>query len=177
MAKVLTFSTTFPGYHPKAGQSTLFIEKLWESLYPKHAGTGYLHKLMLLGFEVGLHGIHRPKHHTIREGNRFKAGDYFSPRIWGNDINPKSGKSGPYNSKQIIIAPDIYIPKVYDFEIKKTPFREGIVNINQYPPSVNLKEIAENDGLEYEDFLAWFRFPKCFSGQIICWNENINYDS
>lgn len=36
-------------------------------------------------------------------------------------------------------------------------------------------EIAENDGLTSDDLLAWFKYPKPFSGQIICWNHNIKY--
>jgi hypothetical protein len=38
-----------------------------------------------------------------------------------------------------------------------------------------LKVIAGNDGLSIDDFECWFRWPKEFSGQIICWDENLNY--
>jgi hypothetical protein len=30
--KVITFSRTYPSYHPKAGQPTYFVEKVWSSL-------------------------------------------------------------------------------------------------------------------------------------------------
>lgn len=39
------------------------------------------------------------KHHTIRAGNRFKTGDYFSPRVWSGS---------PYNSKQLNMRPLIH---------------------------------------------------------------------
>ncbi len=35
--------------------------------------------------------------------------------------------------------------------------------------------IAKNDGLDIDEFMAWFKYPKPFEGQIICWNENIGY--
>jgi hypothetical protein len=34
--------------------------------------------------------------------------------------------------------------------------------------------LAKNDGLSHDDFKDWFsKLP--FSGQIICWNENVKY--
>lgn len=112
------------------------------------------------------------KHHTIRAGKRWKVGDKFSPRVW-------SGK--PYNSKQIVIAPDIEIKKVWDIEIKK--FADGWwIDFGNYAISedmpyamTRLPNLAKSDGLELQDLLDWFKFLKKFSGQIICWNESIIY--
>lgn len=46
--KVLTFSEVYPTYHPKAGQATFFVEKIWNCLkkrpgrdLSKKTGTGY----------------------------------------------------------------------------------------------------------------------------------------
>lgn len=107
------------------------------------------------------------KHHTIRAGNRWKVGDKFSPRVW-------SGK--PRNSKQIIIAPDIEIKKVFDFEMDLN----GIYSINgKYISHKSYHKLANNDGLTEVDMQFWFmpnmNKPKEFKGQIICWDENINY--
>jgi hypothetical protein len=33
MSRVLTFSRVFPAYHPKAGQPTGFVEKIWKGYY------------------------------------------------------------------------------------------------------------------------------------------------
>jgi len=162
MSKVITFSRAFPSYHPKAGQPTFFVEKIWKSFG------------MPINSDLGLKGLKYenthlpPKHHTIRGGNRFKAGKYFSPRVWSDK---------PYRSKQIIIAPDIEVKKVWDFEISGADFR---VEENFYGgESENsfwiLEQIASNDGLSRIDLLDWFQYPKPFSGQIICWNESINY--
>ena len=138
MAKVITFSRTFPSYHPKKGQETKFVEKF-------------------------LNGV---KCHTIRAGNRWNIGDKFSPRFW-------SGK--PYRSPQIIIAADTEIKKVWDFEIKD----ELMLIDNKFycwsSSTALLDKLADNDGLSRVELLDWFKYPKDFKGQIICWNENINY--
>ena len=104
MAKVITFSRTFPAYHPKAGQPTYFVEKFYNSLFSRNNLMDYPK-----GLEIN-ESILEMKNHTIRAGERWKKGEYFSPRVW-------SGK--PYNTPQIILAKDTLITDVYDFEIKK----------------------------------------------------------
>ena len=173
MAKVITFSKTFPSYHTKAGQETNFIQKFWTSIsvpLPVSVDAEKLEeevqKLMFEDFE--------PKHHTIRAGNRFKKGDYFSPRVWGNDINPKSGRKGPYHSQQIILAKDVLITEVYDIEI--FPTNEIYINKKFFGSfgSENFYTLANNDGLTGKDFISWFsKLP--FKGQIICWNKKVKY--
>jgi hypothetical protein len=183
MSKVLTFSRVFPKYHPKAGQATYFMEKVWMSfelsssyydlinLNPdKEKIAEKIWESVLMNYDSLA-----PKYHTIRAGNRWKAGDKFSPRVW-------SGK--PYNSKQIIIAPDIEIKKVWDFEMIPFAWWDECQYTSKdfVVTSDALKEIAKNDGLTLQDLAQWFAGPglmsskrKPFKGQIICWNENINY--
>jgi len=165
MSKVITFSRQFPAYHPRAGQPTLFVEKLWESIYLSNVGWEGFWPLVNSGngFDIGLHGKYQPKHHTIRATHQWKAGDKFSPRVW-------SGK--PYNSKQIIIAPDIEIVSTWHFAIY-----DGVVVLDGIPLECdeNVAMIAKHDGLGLQDFYDWFQYPKQFDGQIICWNPNINY--
>lgn len=169
MAKVITFSRTFPVYHPKAGQPTYFVEKFLNSFpetfenisideYFTDLNGGRFYSGGLINVD-----ILEPKYHTIRAGKRWKVGDYFSPRVW-------SGK--PYNSKMITIAPDTLIKKVYDFKIDGGVF---FINNNKVYFEDILYDIAHNDGLVRKDFFAWFKYPTNFDGQIICWNENINY--
>lgn len=183
MAKVITFSRTFPAYHPKSGQPTYFIEKFWESVglpdkeYSFNLPDEYQSFMRQDGEIVWA------KHHTIRNGNRWKVGDKFSPRVWGDNINTKSGRKGAYHSDQITIAPDILITSVYDFEIetayKQLPLdydTDIIINHRFYhTDSEIMKQIAINDGLSLAELLQWFKYPKPFKGQIICWNENVNY--
>lgn len=169
MSRVITFSRTFPAYHPRKGQSTFFVEKILNSIYwPKSIHDipievqNIITDLVLFDRDV--------KYHTIRAGNRWKEGDCFSPRVW-------SGK--PYKTKQIIIAPDIKIEKVWSFEITPTG-AECCIFIDSFSkPFSLLDSIARNDGLTRDDFNHWFSTKQIrnngFKGQIICWNKNIKY--
>lgn len=176
MAKVITFSTKFPSYHPKAGQPTYFVEKFIKSWDEAHSIDDLL-KTPLLDHNIFNEDVWfncLPKHHTIRTGARFKKGDYFSPRIWGGR---------PYYDPQIKIAPDTLITDVYDFEIK-TAYKElpldydtdVIINHNFFHTDSDImKVLAKNDGLTLAELLQWFKYPKPFKGQIICWNKNTKY--
>lgn len=177
MSKVITFSRTFPAYHPKAGQPTYFVEQIWNGLnklnlpVPKNAELP--HDFMWSILPLSNYG---DKYHTIRAGSRFKVGDKFSPRVW-------SGK--PYNSKQIIIAPDIEIKKIFAIRIE-TDKDYTCIFIDNYPFFEENKtmvtqlgafeSLAKNDGLSLQDLKDWFKYPKD-SGemQIICWNSDIVY--
>lgn len=176
MAKVLTFSRFYPSYHPKKGEPTFFVEKILRSIYPicpvllEHFEMLNPDYINIYDFRGSLYhpmDFH-PKHHTIRKGNRFKKGDYFSPRVW-------SGQ--PYNSKQVIIAPNIQVKNTWDIEIEMPKRKLSIINEEgrwwQYDEGSTIQEIAKNDGLELRDFWNWF--PQSFKGQIICWNKDIEY--
>jgi hypothetical protein len=103
-----------------------------------------------------------PKYHTIRAGHRWKVGDKFSPRVW-------SGKA--YRSKQFIIGPDIEVKKVWDIEKHHDFF---MINGNGVLAR-EVSELAKNDGLDELDLRHWFGKEPKFSGQIICWNDKIEY--
>ena len=167
--KVLTFSRVFPAYHPKAGQPTYFVEKILHSFKTRH------YELLdsarpLIDHEFFLHN-YQPKYHTIRKGNRWKVGDFFCPRVWGNDVNPKTSRSGPYQSKQISFSIWIQVKKVWDIEMDK----DGVFKINGKYFDVTSGDFSCNDGLSADDLLNWFPIGKPFTGQIICWNDEINY--
>jgi hypothetical protein len=182
MSRILTFSRTYPSYHPKKDFHTYFVEKIHYNIWStvpdkwmdaqsmiydlnKHLPYNMVHDFVE-SLEMELDFNDKSKGHTIRAGHRWKAGDWFSPRVW-------SGK--PYNSKMIQFAPDIQVKKVWDFDISG---HDGKFFIEKSPFTilgVFVNEIANNDGLTPEDFKAWFKHPKPFEGQIICWNENINY--
>lgn len=172
MAKVITFSRVFPGYHRRAGEPTFFVEKLLKG-FPSFEQTK-TDLISVLPLALDKWGAFNPKFHTIRAGHRFKPGDKFSPRVW-------SGR--PYNSKQIVLGPDVEVKQTWDFEI-----------LNGYDdecPDVRIncewkcelgseysKDLAKNDGLTIEDFESWFNLKRpgqLFDGQIICWNEKIEY--
>jgi len=161
MSRVMTFSTVFPSYHPKAGEPTYFVEKIWQSI-----GLPEFEYIKDLQYEAwGFRIPDGAKHHTIRAGHRWKVGDKFSPRVW-------SGK--PYQSKQIIIAPDIEVKKVWDFELTFDDLYYVGGKLYAYSSSHDaLEYLAKNDGLSQVDLLNWFNKP--FTGQIICWNDSIEY--
>jgi hypothetical protein len=191
MAKVITLSRYFPSYHPKAGQPTYFVEKVWNGFHEDALGERFY-----MPFEEDIYDLNsnrnisistlmefkdslvkgrtnkfEPKYHTVRSGKRWKAGDKASLRVW-------SGV--PYDSKQIILAPDIVIPKVLDVEMYystdgKLPMGLTIeIDGAQYPYGCNeWIPLSQNDGLELLDMKHWFELSpdfkkeKHFSGQMI----------
>ncbi len=177
MAKVITVSLAFPSYHPRKGEPTLFIEKIYASMADNIEGFKIPNDANDFWDFREYHNA-SPKHHTIRKGKRWKTGDKASIRIWGDDINPKSGRKGAYHSKQITIAPDVEVT-VFDFEIKNDGAEEPSIYIDGIfycqIRSHDFTLIAKNDGLEVEDIKSWFRFPKIFSGQLISFKKDLKY--
>ncbi len=162
MSRVMTFSRVFPSYHPRKGEPTYFVEKIWESI--KMKDPDYISQFI---WGDWLDQKFEPKHHTIRAGHRWKVGDKFSPRVW-------SGK--PYQSNQIIIAPDIEVKKQWDFDLINDKLIIGGLFHCLVSQEEKIESFAKNDGLNTTDLLDWFKYPKpCCDNQIICWNENIEY--
>jgi hypothetical protein len=180
MAKVMTFSRTFPSYHPKAGQPTYFVEKFWRSL-PIPCGFPNIDASVkgILDFTKEPDMV---KCHTIRSGHHWKVGDWYQPVFWGDDVNPKSGRKGPYQSKMIKFAPLIQIKKLWDLDIEGS---DWFLNGKRESPIIgegfNSELLAANDGLSGDDLYDWFvsspdfKKKNLFSGQIICHTENIEY--
>ena len=175
MSKVIIFSLTFQKSHPRAGEQTYFIEKLFTSLCED--STSPIEESMLIQNVIAYYDIDysilnscSPKRHTIRPGNRFKVGEFFSPRAWS---------AKPYSSPQIKLAADIQIKKIWTVEImnNKIIIDGSFYAEYKYPGHIdfNFEFIATNDGLSPEDFINWFPADKAFKGQIICWNDEINY--
>jgi hypothetical protein len=169
MARVITFSRQFQTNHPRKGEPTYFVEQIYNSIYGLYDWSDAMGGEDCYPIEMNIDTL-EAKHHTIRQGYRWKVGDKFSPRVW-------SGK--PYQSKQIIIAPDIEIKKIWDVEIFMLEGRlhAGIPEANNIHRLLPLNQIAKNDGLTFEDMRDWFNVKegKHFHGQILCWNENIEY--
>ena len=178
MSKVIIFSREFPKGHRNQGKPTFFVEKILKSFGEEtvkiesiavakafEALTNdnpnafeqrqNLHFARIMSFDA--------KYHTIRNGNRWKVGDKFSPRVW-------SGV--PYRSKQIIIAPDIEIVKIWQIKMRIIG-EDKLWQFYSQNKESTITDIAKNDGLSYSDFADWFK--EDFTGQIICWNKNINY--
>lgn len=179
MAKVTTFSRYFPKTHPSSGEPTYFVEQILHQqkvnyksrkyflclldLNRQKIDEGKLTRKDIMDFQDSLvDDVENFKHHTIRNGFRYKQDEYFSPRVWSKN---------PYNSPQIIFLPLTIIKKTYEIEIKED--FEILLNGRCLGGVYNVL-VANNDGLYWADFKNWFsKLP--FSGQIICWSETINY--
>lgn len=169
MARVIIFSRYFPSHHFRKGEPTNFVEKFWTSIkvpIPCSKDSDKLQEEMSSLLSEGFIS----KHHTIRGGNRWKVGDMFSPRVWSD---------APYKSKQIIIAEDIEIKKIWNIEIFMSLgcVHIGIREDETTHNLLSFGEVAKNDGLTFEELQSWFdvKPDKPFVGQIICWNENVEY--
>ena len=168
MARAIMFSKYFPSYHPKAGQPTYFVEKIRKYLSGSGNGESSQNftKSLLNDVSGNTSSVDVfPKFHTIRSGHRWKELEYFSPRIWSGP---------PYASKQVKITDDLQIKHVWDILI--LPSYEVFINGQLYGfyGSPEVDALAKHDGLSGEDFQSWFsKLP--FDGQIICWDEHIEY--
>jgi hypothetical protein len=174
--RVITFSRFFPAGHPRKGEATFFMEKIWKGLNTGNRRDGEYTvwsegQLPHLWRDQMIDKKFTPKYHTIRAGNRWKVGDFFSPRVW-------AGK--PYSSKQIEFAPPIQIKQTIDvvIEIDAPHYTYILVPQKKKDTYIMLPavEVARNDGLSFEDFQNWFK-PYCktredsFKGQIIIWGD------
>lgn len=180
MSKTILFSRVFPKSHPKASQPTHFVEQIWNSItalgLPHLKNKDFPNDFIWSILPLSNYGC---KFHTIRKGSRWKVGDKFSPRVWGTDINPKSGRSGAYHSKQIILSEDLIVKKIWNVEIfiELGSIYIGIRENENTHLLLPFGEVAKNDGLTFNEMQYWFNVKpnKPFIGQIICWNEKINY--
>ena len=195
MPKVRTLTRTFLKGHPRAGQPTHFVEYLYHNLginisqifnhyensqlykklldlNHKNISLGKITEKQIYDFLWSLDGIHKDniksKGHTIRNGSHFKPGDYIDIRCWLHQ---------PYYSPQIILHEPLLIHSTTKFTVIHWQDKNNInfhVGNGKYTiPHANIPVIAANDGLDYWDFLHWFKQPMI--GQIICWDKTIEY--
>lgn len=184
---VITFSSTYPKGHIREGQPTFFVEKIWRAYTDSigsvfHLGDYQLEYDSVFDNEPISIMDFDPKLHTIRSGNRYKAGDIIRPCVW---LLP--GERFTKGNRLVQFAPDIEIKKVWDFEITKNSFgvetqwlihvgdRSYFQGLQDSCWSTELEILAKNDGLSVEDFKSWFKWPSNFSGQIICFSDTIEY--
>jgi hypothetical protein len=188
MSKVITVSRNYPSYHPKAGTPTLFVERILVGMV--HSELISMSRCAELARGVGINnlGINEIrrfnlslKHHTIRAGERIKTGDKISLRYWGDDVNPKSGRKGPYHSKQVTIAHDDVEVVCYPFEINwSNIFLNNKHHGTIFKPD-NMSAYLGDGFDNFQDFINWFiltkklQETKIFKGQLICWNPYLKY--
>lgn len=162
MAKVITCSVTFPAYHPRKGEETNFIVNAFK------------------GYHVRVNNYEADedaKHHTIRQGLRWKKGDLCSLRYWTDK---------PYCSRQaFIIHHDVELVEVYKIKIGKDFESISLENDSNFEVYTNysfthnldelIEQLAKNDGLSVEDFKDWFAKSLPFEGQILVFGKDPEY--
>jgi len=158
--KDIKFSVTFPKYHPRAGEPTHFVEKIWEAVPGDNILYDAINYEVLRPYAESFQSkkMWTPKRTTIRAGHRWKKGDFFVPKIWTGI---------PYRSKPIAICEPLKVLDVEDFTISMN----GIYWLNDDILTLKeLEHIALVDGFdEVDDFELWFNVKKgqTFDGQRI----------
>lgn len=181
MKKKVTFSRKFPAKHPRAGELTHFIEKILIGLSFEQRQSSLdpfsAEWKSLIDDAYFMRVGEPPKYHTIRAGKNWKVGDILIPCVWELD-----GGRFTKGNKKIQCAPELEVVKVWDAEIKYLsshllPGCEAIsIVLDDEKLFYEQLRLAENDGLSYEDFRNWFMMDKkSFSGQVICWNKEVEY--
>lgn len=172
MASVITFSKKFPASHQKAGQPTLFVHQIINSL-KMAVDDNYLDwlftnnpfiekdKIREFWHDLKANPTADTKIHTIRVGKSRKKGYPISLRVWMDKA---------YRSPQIIFAPEQTIKSLYDFKITSS----GVVSVDGQAIE-DIPKLAFGDGLTEVDFWDWFaptaqKFEG-FDGQLIGWEE------
>ena len=155
---VLTLSKTFPKWHPRAGELTYFKEKFEQAQAITKAGKSPC----VLPYPDFID----PKYHTLR-GNYERWEKIFEQIDQGEACLVLKQWSGvPYRSKQETIAvltkeDGIGLQKL---QFKELPFAGEKRAYELYIDGeivCKIMPLATNDGLSYEDWLAWMtKAPK-----------------
>lgn len=183
---VLMISRYFPATHPRRGEETHFMSGILlnfdrvvfqdedESQRPGKIGYGSKYAAAMIkegGFAPKLHTIRENYDLWARRAEKINAGEaVLSIRQW-------SGK--PYRSKQVefLRLEKIGVQKIKISNLKPPPWqREEIINklcVVDKIRSISPYAVAQNDGLSYDDFCAWFK--KDMKGCVIHFTENFRY--
>lgn len=141
---VLTISRNFPKTHKRAGEETLFIEKITcGTLYPGEC-SGCDFKSIKIHTIRSNYDLWEKRIKQVQEGKAV-----LSLRYWSDK---------PYNSKQVEfhrLDKDSGVGIQY-LELRR--FRDSLIPIiyNCAELTTGIK-VAENDGLTIEDFKEWFK--------------------
>jgi len=166
---------TFPHYHPRKGEPTYFVEKIWESIGLPDKEFSFNLPDQYVNYIRRYDGSF-PKHHTIRAGNRFKPGDFVRPCVW----RLPGGRFAKGN-KLIQFAPDTEVVKTWNVLIGQEDREKEKADVwikrtmMKYERTPIDSKIFLNDGLNKSDSYYWFKPMFPFEGQIICWNYEVEY--
>nr|WP_294897781.1 hypothetical protein [uncultured Pedobacter sp.] len=161
------------------GKPNYFIEKIWEGFLQAGISEEIYHQYQMdhaekLGQMWGFpdERLQSPKLHSIRKGNRWKAGDKIHFVINNRTKN------------RFQFAPIVPVVSTQEFEIKwvENPkykerykpeiYIDGKLFFSDYFTSERkeLERLSQNDGFE-EGYDVCYYFNKNFKGQIIHWTD------
>lgn len=173
----LPFSTHFPSAIPTiGGEPTYFVDKIWLSIaanqliddciFRSEKNKYLIEHWSKTGLSWEFSWRDYAKHHTIREGNRFKTGDKLHMVIYNR--TKKRFQFCPV--LEVVSTQSIFMTYAYNDIIEMTI---GSKYIFDYQVK---EQLALNDGFEsYEHFFCFFHHyitkkpDQEFSGQIIHW--------
>jgi len=142
---VLTVSLVFPTKHSRAGEPTYFkdhiVNAIYEQLNPGSKADG----LVKLHTIRANYPLWKKRIEEVQKGNAV-----LSIRYW-------SGK--PYNSNQVEIVSLDYSSGIGIQQLKYSYKGFSFPNIYSEPieHTVEVNELANNDGLSFKDFKEWFK--------------------
>ena len=155
---VITLSQVFPVKHPRKGEPTYFKEKMHNGLlWDKGENVGYA-----LNPSYSIPGDIQLKLHTIRANYPFWAKRFEKINAGEAVLSVRQWSGKPYRSKMIEIC---RLTKEDGIGLQKLQFKEllpfaGVKK--SYELYIDgeivckIMPLATNDGLSYEDWLAWF---------------------
>ena len=137
---VITLAKTFPAWHPRKGEPTEFLEK----------------------FLNGQAGMSNAKLHTIRANYPLWEKRIKEVQLGKAVLSIRQWSGRPYCSKQVEIAmlTAVNVVGIQKLEIINTwgVDRYTVLDNNLLAKfDVGPSELAKNDGLSLEDWLAWFK--------------------
>ena len=144
---VITLSRNFPARHPEAGKPTYFDKKVLNAVWEAHRCTTQFPS-------VG------NKLHTIRANYLLWEKRFKEIRANRAILSVREWTGKPYCSKQRVIcnltAADGIGLQILEFELKEKGVRHlDLATIDG--KWANTEDVAQNDGLTFPDWLAWFR--------------------
>lgn len=157
---VLMVSRSFPSTHVQAGSPTHFVEKICKALGKEppvpYGGWDAWEVKALLNAAPKLHTIRLNYDLWKKRFDEVNAGTaYLSLRYW-TDL--------PYKSPQ---EEFLRLENTDGIGIQKLGFTPLGLFIDEYDSDTSIKDIAQNDGLGWEDFKSWFGEIKQGSEYVI----------
>jgi len=160
---VITLSRKFPKGHRKEGEKTFFKEKFrfgqqCQFCPPKYRNTNYPECDECLKHNAPI------KLHTIRANYDLWKKRFEQVERGEACISVREWTDKPYHSPQVEIT---RITREHGIGLQKLTFRRveqitartlatGVPALLGYAPCFDARELASNDGLDFEDWRSWF---------------------